>query len=116
MRTGSSLVSAAAGKSAHAPCRLPWAAATEPMSVSQCSGSAACGGARSANQKECHLSYLAAQLRDPPVGRRVSIREVSTYLGHSNLASTLVYLHVSEISESRGREVQERLLHYALGS
>jgi integrase len=36
----------------------------------QCSGSAACGGARSANQKECHLSYLAAQLRDPPVGRR----------------------------------------------
>jgi len=46
----------------------------------------------------------------------VSIRQVSTYLGHANLASTLVYLHVTEISESRGREVQERLLHYVLGS
>jgi integrase/recombinase XerD len=46
----------------------------------------------------------------------VSIRQVSTYLGHASLASTLVYLHVTEISESRGREVQERLLHYVLGS
>jgi len=44
----------------------------------------------------------------------VSIRQVSTYLGHANLNSTLVYLHVTEISESRGREVQERLLDYLL--
>ena len=46
----------------------------------------------------------------------VSIRQVSTYLGHASLASTLVYLPVTEISESRGRQVQERLLHYMLGS
>jgi integrase/recombinase XerD len=46
----------------------------------------------------------------------VSIRQVSTYLGHASLASTLVYLHVTEISESRGREVQERLLQYVFGS
>ena len=45
-----------------------------------------------------------------------SIRQVSTYLGHASLASTLVYLHVTEISESRGREVQERLLQYVLES
>ena len=44
----------------------------------------------------------------------VSIRQVSTYLGHANLNSTLVYLHVTEISESRGREVQQRLLDYQL--
>lgn len=40
----------------------------------------------------------------------VSIRQVSAYLGHANLNSTLIYLHVTELSESRGREVQERLL------
>jgi len=40
----------------------------------------------------------------------------STSLGHSKLTSTLIYLHVTEISESRGREVQQRLLHYALRS
>ena len=78
--------------------------------------SAACGGARSANQKECHLSYLAAQLRDPPVGRRGVYPAGEHVSRHSNLASTLVYLHVTEISESRGREVQERLLHYVLGT
>ena len=44
----------------------------------------------------------------------VSIRQVSTYLGHANLNSTLVYLHVTEISESRGREVQQRLFDYQL--
>ena len=43
----------------------------------------------------------------------MSIRQVSTYLGHASLALMLVILHVTEISESRGREVQERLLHYA---
>jgi integrase/recombinase XerD len=46
----------------------------------------------------------------------VSIRQVSTYLGHASLDSTLVYLHVTEISESRGREVQERLFQFVLGS
>ena len=44
----------------------------------------------------------------------VSIRQVSTYLGHANLNSTLVYLHVTEISDSRGREAQQRLLDYLL--
>ena len=34
----------------------------------------------------------------------VSIRQVGRYLGHSELKSTLVYLHVTELSEEGGRK------------
>ena len=44
----------------------------------------------------------------------VSIRQVSTYLGHASLSSTLVYLHVTEISETKGRESQAQLLEFVL--
>ena len=87
------------------------------MSVSAVSATPAYGGARSADSRRtrtCHTlrhSFATHLLEDG-----VSIRQVSTYLGHVSLASTLVYLHVTEISESRGREVQERLLHYVLGT
>lgn len=39
----------------------------------------------------------------------VSIRQVSRYLGHSELKSTLVYLHVTELSEEGGRHSQSKL-------
>ncbi len=39
----------------------------------------------------------------------VSIRQVSRYLGHSELKSTLVYLHVTELSEQGGRHSQSKL-------
>ena len=39
----------------------------------------------------------------------VSIRQVSRYLGHSELKSTLVYLHVTELSEEGGRSSQSKL-------
>ena len=39
----------------------------------------------------------------------VSIRQVSQYLGHATLNSTLVYLHVTEISDNKGRHVQQAL-------
>lgn len=39
----------------------------------------------------------------------VSIRQVSRYLGHSELKSTLVYLHVTELSEEGGRQSQTQL-------
>lgn len=39
----------------------------------------------------------------------VSIRQVSRYLGHSELKSTLVYLHVTELSEEGGRRAQADL-------
>ena len=35
----------------------------------------------------------------------VSVRLVSQYLGHSSLKPTLVYLHLTEVSESAAREV-----------
>jgi len=35
----------------------------------------------------------------------VSIRLVSQYLGHSSLIPTMVYLHLTEVSESKAREV-----------
>lgn len=39
----------------------------------------------------------------------VSIRQVSRYLGHSELKSTMVYLHVTELSEEGGRQSQSAL-------
>ena len=39
----------------------------------------------------------------------VSIRQVSRYLGHSELKSTMVYLHVTELSEEGGRQSQSGL-------
>jgi site-specific recombinase XerD len=39
----------------------------------------------------------------------VSIRQVSRYLGHSELKSTMVYLHVTELSEEGGRQSQSTL-------
>lgn len=35
----------------------------------------------------------------------MSIRLVSQYLGHASLKPTLVYLHLTEASESKAREV-----------
>jgi len=39
----------------------------------------------------------------------VSIRQVSRFLGHSDLKSTMVYLHVTELSEAGGRRSQSGL-------
>ena len=44
----------------------------------------------------------------------VSIRQVSSYLGHASLSSTLIYLHVTEMSEGKGREAQAALIEQAL--
>jgi integrase/recombinase XerD len=92
------------------------AAATEPMSVSsvQAALRVVVPAARIKKNATCHS--LRHSFATHLLEEGVSIRQVSTYLGHSNLASTLIYLHVTEISESRGREVQQRLLHYALRS
>ena len=92
------------------------AAATEPMSVSsvQAALRVVVPAARIKKKATCpplRHSFASHLLEDG-----VSIRQVSTYLGHASLDSRLVYLHVTEISESRGREVQERLLQYVLGS
>ena len=92
------------------------AAATEPMSVSSVQAALRVGvlAARIKKNATCHT--LRHSFATHLLEEGVSIRQVSIYLGHSNLTSTMVYLHVTEISESRGREVQQRLLHYVLGS
>lgn len=88
--------------------------ATEPMSVSsvQAALRMVIPASRIRKNATCHTlrhSFATNLLEDG-----VSIRQVSTYLGHSSLASTLIYLHVTEISESKGREVQARLLDHVL--
>lgn len=44
----------------------------------------------------------------------VSIRQVSRWLGHSELKSTLVYLHVTELSEEGGRRSQQRIFEQVI--
>ena len=46
----------------------------------------------------------------------VSIRQVSRYLGHSDLNSTLIYLHVTELSEEGGRRSQSNLFNSVIAS
>ena len=44
----------------------------------------------------------------------VSIRLISKYLGHASLETTLIYTHLTALSEDKTREALERL-HAALG-
>jgi integrase len=89
--------------------------AAKPMSVSsvQAALRVVVPASRVKKNATCHSlrhSFATHLLEDG-----VSIRQVSTYLGHSCLTSTLVYLHVTEISESKGRDVQAALLEQVLG-
>lgn len=47
--------------------------------------------------RHCYATHL--------LDAKVSVRLVSEYLGHSSLKPTLVYLHLTEVSESQAREV-----------
>ncbi len=96
--------------------RRAMAQASKPMSVSSVQAAmrmavASCGLKKNATCHTLRHSFATHLLEDG-----VSVRQVGTYLGHSNLYSTLIYLHVTEISESKGREVQARLLEHVLAS
>jgi integrase/recombinase XerD len=88
--------------------------ATEPMSVSSVQAALRMVVPASRIRKNATCYSLRHSFATNLLEDGVSIRQVSTYLGHSSLASTLIYLHVTEISESRGREVQARLLDHVL--
>jgi len=42
----------------------------------------------------------------------VSLREISRYLGHASLATTLVYTHLTDLTDLRSREAQEVLYQH----
>jgi site-specific recombinase XerD len=90
--------------------------AAHPMSVSSVQNAirmavASCGLKKKATCHTLRHSFATHLLEGG-----VSIGQVSAYLGHANLYSTLIYLHVTEISEAKGREVQAQLLDYVLSS
>ncbi len=95
--------------------REAMAAGDRPMSVSsvQMAMRMVVQSAQLKKKATCHSlrhSFATHLLEDG-----VSVRQVSTYLGHSSLTSTLIYLHVTELSDTRGREVQAALLEEVLG-
>ena len=87
---------------------------SKPMSVTSVQNAmrmavASCGLKKNATCHTLRHSFATHLLEDG-----VSIRQVSEYLGHATLQSTLIYLHLTEVSEAKGREVQERLFNYLL--
>jgi integrase/recombinase XerD len=84
--------------------------ATHPMSVASVQNALRMILPASGIKKNATCHTLRHSFATHLLEEGVSIRQVSTYLGHASLNSTLVYLHVTEVSESRGREVQQRLL------
>ena len=94
--------------------RKAMAQAHQPMSVSSVQAAMRMALASSGLKKNATPHTLRHSFATHLLEDGVSIRQVGTYLGHSNLYSTLIYLHVTEISESKGREVQARLLEHVL--
>lgn len=45
----------------------------------------------------------------------VSVRQLQSYLGHSNIEVTCIYLHLTQVSEGRTHEAQQRLYAAVIG-
>jgi integrase len=84
----------------------------QPMSVSSVQNAmrmavASCGLKKKATCHTLRHSFATHLLEDG-----VSIRQLSDYLGHATLQSTLIYLHLTEVSEAKGRQAQRQLFSY----
>lgn len=94
--------------------QVAMAAGTQPMSVSSVQAALRVVVAAAGIKKAATCHSLRHSFATHLLEAGVSIRQVSTYLGHASLSSTLIYLHVTEISDSKGREVQAALLDQVL--
>lgn len=88
---------------------------TTPMSVSSVQAAMRLVVAAARIKKPATPHSLRHSFATHLLEEGVAISQVGKYLGHATLQSTLVYLHVTETSESKGRDAQERLLRSALG-
>jgi site-specific recombinase XerD len=90
------------------------AAANGPMSVSSVQAALRIVVAGAGIKKAATCHSLRHSFATHLLESGVSIRQVSSYLGHASLSSTLIYLHVTEMSEGKGREAQAALIEQAL--
>jgi len=84
---------------------------TKPMSVSSLQNAMrmTCRSTKLKKNVTCHT--LRHSFATHLLEAGVSIQQVSHYLGHADLNSTMIYLHVTEVSETKGREAQSELYH-----
>lgn len=92
------------------------ASGQKPMSVSSVQAALRIVVAAAGIKKAATCHSLRHSFATHLLESGVSIRQVSSYLGHASLSSTLIYLHVTELSENKGREAQAALLEQALSS
>jgi site-specific recombinase XerD len=84
-------------------------AATGPMSASAVQGAFRLALAASGLRKEATPHTLRHSYATHLLEEGVSIRLISQYLGHASLETTLIYTHLSAVSEGRALEALERL-------
>lgn len=94
--------------------QVAMAVADKPMSVSSVQATLRLVVAASGIKKAATCHSLRHSFATHLLESGVSIRQVSSYLGHASLSSTLIYLHVTEMSEEKGRRVQAALIIQAL--
>ncbi len=102
-------------KEHHRKLQVAMAASEEHMSVASLQMALKVVVAASGVKKNVTPHTLRHSFATHLLEEGVSIRQVSEYLGHSSLTSTLIYLHLTEISDTRGRVAQSNLLRYVLG-
>jgi integrase/recombinase XerD len=96
-------------KLAKIPLPLRARAATGPMSASAVQGAFRLALAASGLRKEATPHTLRHSYATHLLEEGVSIRLISQYLGHASLETTLIYTHLSAVSEGKALEALQRL-------